>query len=80
MLDFIVIHTCQIGEKNKLSKFKPAKKKYGGGVLLELSHELDYLQFLFNDIKKIYTASIKKFSNLITDAEDFALITGKTKK
>lgn len=57
-----------------------AKKKYGGGVLLELSHELDYLQFLFNDIKKIYTASIKKFSNLITDTEDFALITGKTKK
>ena len=55
-----------------------AKKKYGGGVLLELSHELDYLQILFQDIKKIYFSNIDKISKLTTNAEDSAILTGET--
>lgn len=57
-----------------------AKKKYGGGVLLELSHELDYLQILFKEIKKIYFANVDKISNLETDIEDSTIITGETER
>lgn len=57
-----------------------AKKKYGGGVLLELSHELDYLQMLFKEIKKIDSVNINKYSKLKIDVEDCAIITGKTEK
>ena len=28
------------------------KKNYGGGALLELSHEIDYLQWIFGKIVK----------------------------
>ena len=36
-----------------------SNKKLGGGVLLELSHELDYLTWIFGDIESVYC----KFSN-----------------
>lgn len=54
-----------------------AKKSYGGGVLLELSHEVDYFHWLFGDIKKIDYSKINKVSNLKIDCEDSALITGR---
>ena len=31
-----------------------SSKKMGGGVTNDLSHEIDYLQWLFGDIKKIF--------------------------
>ena len=55
-----------------------AKKKYGGGALLELSHEIDYVQWIFNTIKEIEHVRIKKISNLKIDTEDCVLIIGKT--
>ena len=55
-----------------------AKKIYGGGVLLELSHEIDYVQWIFNTIKEIEHVRIKKISNLKIDTEDCVLIIGKT--
>jgi predicted dehydrogenase len=61
------------------SNSNSAKKKYGGGVLLELSHELDYLQWIFSNVKKINYAIVKKISNLKIDTEDFAVIGGRTK-
>ena len=57
-----------------------AKKKYGGGILLELSHEIDYLQLLFGKIKKIKSSNFGKISNLRINTEDYALLTGETKK
>ena len=48
-----------------------AKKKLGGGVLMELSHEVDYLRFIFGEIKFIDTY-INKFSKLNIDVEDYA--------
>ena len=46
-----------------------AKKKYGGGVLLELSHEIDLINYLFN-IKKIHSFFNSKISNLKIDTDD----------
>lgn len=59
------------------SKTNSAKKVYGGGALLELSHEIDYLEWIFNKINKLKYVSIGKFSNLNIDCEDHVLIAGQ---
>ena len=51
-----------------------AKKKFGGGVLLELSHDIDYLVWLFGNVKWL-RSSIHTQSNLKIDTEDTAHIT-----
>ena len=50
-----------------------AKKSLGGGVLLELSHELDYMQWVFGEPRWVL-ASLTKQSNLEIDVEDNAHI------
>jgi predicted dehydrogenase len=49
----------------------------GGGVLLDLSHELDYLQYIFGEVKNL-KASFGRLSDVTLDAEDYAdiLMTG----
>ena len=61
------------------SKSYSAFPSKGGGVLLDMSHELDYLKWLFPDLKisKIYK---NKISNLNILSDDIALIFGYTKK
>ena len=55
--------------KQDYSKSVSANKSLGGGVLLELSHELDYLSWIFGRI--ISTSShIKRHSNLKIDTDD----------
>jgi predicted dehydrogenase len=46
-----------------------AKKSLGGGVLLELSHELDYLAWIFGDVYWVQ-ACLGRQSNLDIDVED----------
>ena len=55
-----------------------ADSSRGGGTILDLSHEIDYLFWLFKDlkIKKIIT---KKISNLKIKSDDFTLILGSLK-
>jgi len=53
-------------------------RRLGGGVLLDLSHEIDYLEWIFKKIKKLDLVKIKKLSNLKINVEDHVLITGKT--
>lgn len=48
-----------------------AQRKLGGGVLLELSHEFDYIKKLFGFPSKIICFK-KKLSSLNIDVEDFA--------
>lgn len=48
-----------------------SQKKTGGGVLLELSHEIDYLIWIFRDVRLV-KSFISKQSNLKTDVEDSA--------
>lgn len=53
--------------KNSYSMFN----NKGGGVLLDLSHELDYIKYIFGGIKNIEGVHGKK-SNVTHDSEDFA--------
>ena len=42
-------------------KSNSAKKIFGGGLLLELSHELDYIRWIFGNIKLIFSFLINIF-------------------
>ena len=46
-----------------------ARKELGGGVLRELSHEFDYLRWLFGDFDQVF-ASVRRSGALDIDVED----------
>lgn len=48
-----------------------AQRKLGGGALLELSHELDYLRWIFGEVEWVH-ASLSRQSTLELDVEDTA--------
>lgn len=48
-----------------------AKKNLGGGVSLDLTHEIDYMIWIFGDVIEGYFGS-SKISDLETDVEDIA--------
>lgn len=50
-----------------------AKKKFGGGAILELSHELDYLHWLLGWPSEVFCRA-GKFSDLEIETEDMAEI------
>ncbi len=52
-----------------------ANKKFGGGVKLELSHEIDYLNWIFGKIKIINYFN-KKISSLKIDVDDVLCLHG----
>jgi len=56
------------------TKSYSAKSKMGGGVILDLSHEFDYISWLFGEIEQIKGFS-GKISNLKIDSEDIADLT-----
>jgi predicted dehydrogenase len=56
-----------------------AKKDEGGGVLLDLSHEIDYIQWLFGTMKEIKSYQLK-ISDLEIDTDDLTTLIGKTDK
>ena len=49
-----------------------AHKNQGGGVLLDTSHEINYLQRLFGEVKSIH-GIVGKFSDLEITSDDLAL-------
>lgn len=51
-----------------------AQKKLGGGVLLELSHEIDYINWIFGNIETV-SSMFGKQSSLEIDVEDVAFMT-----
>ncbi len=55
-----------------------AKKDLGGGVLLDLSHEFDYVQWLAGRLNLKYAIN-EKVSNLEIESNDLLLFVGKTK-
>lgn len=58
-----------INYKNSVS----AQKKLGGGVLLELSHEIDYCNWIFGSFNRLFCRN-SKISDLKVDVEDNAQI------
>ena len=56
-----------------------AKKKLGGGTLLELSHEFDFLKWIFTDIEILHVFN-KKISDLQIDTDDILNLIGKINK
>lgn len=46
-------------------------KEMGGGVILDLSHEIDYVSYLFGEIESI-TGKHGKLNNITVDSEDYA--------
>ncbi len=63
---------------NHIESYSSQKSK-GGGVILDLSHELDYLYYLFGNCE-ILAVNSKKVANVTVDAEDFADILLEFKK
>ncbi len=72
---------CETGQH--LSGWRPgsdyrqgvsARRELGGGVLLELSHEIDYLQWIFGEVEWV-GAWAGRVSHLETDVEDCAHLT-----
>jgi predicted dehydrogenase len=57
----------------RYEKSVSAQKKLGGGAILELSHELDYLNWILGDWNWIF-ASNSKVSNLQIDVEDLSIM------
>lgn len=72
---------CEVGQY--LPSWRPdadyrqsvsARRELGGGVLLELSHELDYLRWIFGDVDWV-KATLSRQSYLAIDVEDTAHLT-----
>ena len=55
-----------------------ALEEKGGGVLLDLSHEIDYLVWLFGEFKSIYSIN-EKISDLKINTDDYFTAIGKMK-
>jgi len=56
-----------------------AHKKKGGGVILDLSHELDYVQFLIGNLKNFKGQKARR-SDITADSEDYADILVQSQK
>ena len=56
-----------------------ASKSQGGGVLLDLSHEIDYVQWLFGVMTGIQSYQVK-ISDLEIDSDDLVTLISKTQK
>ena len=65
--------------KNRLQKICICKKKLGGGILLELSHEFDYLKWIFKEIKILHSFN-KRVSRLQIETDDILNLTGQVNK
>jgi predicted dehydrogenase len=59
------------------TKSYSAKKDEGGGVLLDLSHEIDYTQWLCGELKEIKSYQVK-ISDLQIDSDDMTTMVGKS--
>lgn len=62
----------------KYNKTSSAKKSDGGGVILDLSHEFDFISWIFGQMSLIKSID-KKLSNLKINTEDYLSLIAKTR-
>ena len=72
---------CEVGQylpswrpESDYRKGVSARKELGGGALLELSHEIDYLRWIFGEVDWVKT-TLSKQSKLEIDVEDTVHLT-----
>ena len=65
--------------KKDYTKIYSSKKNLGGGVALDLSHEIDFLNWIFGKINIIFKKKLK-ISKLKINTDDTFLLIGKVKK
>ena len=63
----------------KYQESASASKSKGGGVLLDLSHEIDYMRYILGDLSISYSIN-KKVSNLEIETDDYLFICGELNK
>lgn len=66
--------------QRKYTSSYSAKKELGGGVLLDLSHEIDYLSFLCDSKLELIKSYQAKVSNLNITSDDICMILAKCNK
>jgi CMP-N,N'-diacetyllegionaminic acid synthase len=64
-------------QNSDYTKSYSAHKNQGGGVLLDLSHEIDYVQWIFGRIVELRSYQAK-ISSLDIDSDDLTTFIGKT--
>jgi predicted dehydrogenase len=78
LIGMVLSVRCEIGQY--LPSWRPdtdyrqsvsARRELGGGALLELSHELDYLRWIFGEVEWV-RATLSHQSSLVIDVEDTA--------
>ena len=72
---------CEVGQylpswrpKKDYRESVSAKRELGGGVLLELSHEIDYLRWIFGEVDWVRATTLRQ-SELDIDVEDTVHLT-----
>lgn len=55
-----------------------ARRELGGGIILDASHEIDYVRHLLGEVDEVF-AVVKKISDLDINTEDFAEVTMRHK-
>ncbi len=77
------IYSVQVESSSLLSDWHPyedyrkgysAQNKLGGGIATTMTHELDFLQWFFGDVKEIFSIT-KKVSDLEITADDISAMT-----
>lgn len=63
----------------KFKRSYSSSKKYGGGVISDLSHEIDYIRWIFGEFKINFSEN-GRLSNLTKNSEDYLHLKGKIKK
>ena len=56
-----------------------AKRNEGGGVVFDISHEIDYIQWLFGAMVKLVSLT-DKLSNLEIDSDDYSAVLAMTER